>query len=155
MRTAIALGLSLALLAAPATARADWSGCVVGPTDLNRCTVSGAPAAVLAALAVPVLVAGAAATVAHEMRQRADERLPDGDGASGQAPLPKRTLPNLALVPEPPPDPYRVPAGQSERPPAPSGAVRFNETATNVGMAVGGAMVLGAMIAAIVQSKHK
>jgi hypothetical protein len=155
MRTPIAFSLCLALVAAPAAAHAaDWSGCLLGPTDVNRCSVSGGPAAVLAAIAAPVLVAGAAVTVAHELHKRTDERQPDGDdpGATPQ----QRTPPNLTLVPTPAPDPYRTAAGTPERRRAtPNRAFQFNETATNVGLAVGGAMVVGAMVATIVKSAHK
>ena len=150
MRAWIAIGLASTLAAAPALAHAgDWSGCTLGPNNLNRCAVSGAPAAILAAIAAPVLVAGAAATVAHELHRRTVERQPTG-AATPAATKPQRT-PKLALVP-PPVDRYRAAADDGRRA-APDGAVRFNETATDVGMAVGGAMVLGAIIANVAKKK--
>jgi hypothetical protein len=152
MRRALTWSLALALVAAPAAARADWSGCLLGPTDLNRCSVSGAPATALAAIAAPVLVAGAAVSVAHELEKRTQERLPDGTGTATSA-TGKKTQPNLALVPDPP-DPYRAAPGHPETRTRPSAAFRFNENATNIATAVTGAAVLGAMIATIVKDAH-
>lgn len=149
MRTTIALGVAAALVLAPLTAGADFSGCVLGPSDLNHCSVGGAPAALLAAIAAPVLVAGAAATVAHELRRRTDERAP-----TGAARRPARTPPSLTLLPEPP-DPYRATTGGAETTHAPGAAFRFNETATNVALAAGGVAVLGAMIATVAKSAKK
>jgi hypothetical protein len=145
---AIATGLAFALVAAPLTARADaFMGCLAGPSDLNRCSISGAPAAALAIIAAPVIVAGAAVTVAHELRKRTDERQP-GDGAAAK----KGAPPKLSLVPEPP-DPYRARAGAPERAAPSSGAFRFNDSATNVATAVAGAAVLGAIIATVAKRK--
>lgn len=148
MQRPIAFGIAFALVAAPLSARADdFVGCLVGPSDVGRCSISGGPAALLAALAAPVLVAGAAATVAHELRRRTDERLPDA-----RATPPKQPPATLALVPEPP-DPYRARAGEPERAAPPSAAFRFNDSATNVATAVAGAAVLGAIIATIAKRK--
>jgi hypothetical protein len=148
MRRSIASALAFALVAAPLTARADaFMGCLTGPSDLNRCSISGAPAAALAAIAAPIIVAGAAVTVAHELRKRTDERLPDA-----RATPHKKGAPTLALVPEPP-DPYRTPAGAPERAAPSSAAFRFNDTATNVATAVAGAAVLGAIIATVAKRK--
>lgn len=140
MRTS-SLALAFVLVAAPLAAHADsWSGCLLGPSDLNRCSITGAPAAALAAIAAPVLVAGAAVTIAGELDKRIVERAPDGvQRKTGQRPT-------LTLVPEPP-DPYRARAGQPEKRRAPDPAVQFNETATNVAIGVTGAMVVGAIIA--------
>jgi hypothetical protein len=140
MRVLLSATLALILVAAPAAARAgDPIGCIVGPSDLNRCSVSGETAGILAAILAPAIVGGAAVTVAHELARHTDERV-----------VPAK----LTLVPEPP-DPYRAPpatAGQAkESRPKPSGAFRFNETATNVATAVTGAMVVGAIVSEIVK----
>ena len=147
MRTTVAATLIFGLVAAPAAARAQSVGCLLGPTDTNPCSVGGGPAALLGAIAAPVIVAGAAVTVAHEMTKRTEER----EAAAG---TPTGKKPNLALVPDPP-DPYRAPAGKPEKRTKPSGAFQFNDTATNVATAVTGAMVVGAMIATIVHETHK
>lgn len=158
MKLAVALGLALG--AAPWTAHAqNVMGCVAGPTDLNRCTISGAPAAALAAVAAPVLVAGAAVSIAHELSHRTEERASDANvGTPATAKNGKRPAPNLALVPEPP-DPYRAKAGAKETRARPNAAFQFNETATNVATVITGAAVAGAIIATIVQdargSGHK
>jgi hypothetical protein len=140
--------LIFGLVAAPAAARAQSVGCLLGPTDTNPCSVGGGPAALLGAIAAPVIVAGAAVTVAHEMTKRTEER----EAAAG---TPTGKKPNLALVPDPP-DPYREPAGKPEKARTkPSAAFQFNDTATNVATAVTGAMVVGAVIATIVHEAKK
>jgi hypothetical protein len=150
MRTIVTWILGCALIAAPVAARADWSGCLIGPTDLNRCSVGGAPAAALAAIAAPVLLAGAAVSIEHELRKKTEERLPDGVTPASVSPNGTRTQPNLTLVPEPP-DPYRAPPGRPETRHKPSAAFQFNENATNIATVVTGAAVVGAMIATIVK----
>jgi hypothetical protein len=147
MRTTLAATLIFGLVAAPLAARAQSVGCLIGPSNINECSVSGGPAALLGAIAAPVIVAGAAVSVAHELNKRTEER-----EASAGTPTGKK--PNLALVPDPP-DPYRAPAGKPEKRTRPSGAFQFNETATNVATAVTGAMVVGAVIATIVHEAHK
>ncbi len=154
MRVVLA-SLLVGVLAAPASA--DPMGCLVGPSDVNPCSLGGSPAAILGAIAAPVILAGAAVTVASELGRRTEERAPDGTvtpaTANGQ-----KARPSLVLVPQPP-DPYREPAGgKKETRARPSGAFQFNETATNVATAVTGAMVVGAIIADIVHessSHHK
>lgn len=152
MRAYVALGLAVTLVAAPVAARAgDWSGCTIGPNGaLDRCTLSGAPALALAAIAAPALFAGAAVTVAHELHKRTVERRPAGATPESAASKPDRR-PNLALVPAPV-DHYAS-AGTRDGATAPNPAVRFDETATQVGLAVGGAMVLGAIIANLAKKK--
>jgi len=156
MRTTLLAAFALSLVAAPAAARADIGGCFAGPNELNRCSVSGAPAAIVGAIAAPVLLAGAAVTVAHELHRRTEER--DAAAASGATPASatsKHAPPSLALVPDPP-DPYRARAGKAETRTQPSAAFRFNDTATNVATVVTGAAVVGAVIGTIVQeSRHK
>jgi len=157
MRKTLGPAFALSLVVAPAMARADIGGCFGAQNELNRCSVSGEPAAILAALAAPVLIAGAAATVAHELHRRTEER--DASAASGATAAPatgKHAAPSLALVPDPP-DPYRVPAGRPERHAVkPSGAFQFNETATNVATVVTGAAVVGAIVGTIVsETRHK
>jgi len=147
MRTTIAATLIFGLVAAPLAARAQAVRCLPGPGNINECSVSGGPAALLAAIAAPALVAGTAVTVAHELTKRTEER----EAAAG---TPTGKQPNLALVPEPP-DPYREPAGKKEKCTRPSPAFQFNDTATNVATAVTGAMVVGAVIATIVHEAHK
>jgi len=154
MKLAVALGL--AVLGAPLSAHAQSQtlGCVAGPTDLNRCTITGAPAAALAAVAAPVLVAGAAVSIAHELSHRTEERATDANVATPPAARNgKRPAPNLALVPEPP-DPYRAKAGAKETRKKPNAAFQFNETATNVATVITGAAVAGAIIATIVQDSR-
>jgi hypothetical protein len=152
-----ALTLSLTLVSLPALARADdFSGCFLGPSDTSRCTISGAPAAIMAGIGATVLVAGAASTIAGELQKRHDERLPTGDDpATSASSAQKGARPSLALMPNVP-DPYREAAGaaspERRRRASRNPAVDFNETATNVGLAVGGAMVLGAAIATIVKA---
>ena len=156
MRVVLVSLLAGSLVAAPALSSADPIGCFAGPSDLHPCSVSGAPAAILGAIAAPVILAGAAVTVATELGRRTEERAPDGVAAPPAAGG-KHARPNLALVPEPP-DPYREPAGKKETRRKPSAAFQFNETATNVATAVTGAMVVGAIIADIVHessSHHK
>jgi hypothetical protein len=103
----------------------------------------------LAAIAAPVIVAGAAVSVAHELNRRTVERESDVAPSTG-----KHAPASLALVPDPP-DPYRAPAGKKETRAKPSPAFQFNETATNVATAVTGAMVVGAVIATIVHEAKK
>jgi hypothetical protein len=154
MRRVLSLSFALALAAAPSLARADVGGCLLGPSDLDRCSVSGTPALVLGAIAAPILIAGAAASVAEELRHRTEERDP-GDAPSPTVAGKKRsTPPSLALVPEPP-DPYRARAGKTETRKKPNPAVQLNENATNIATAVTGAMVVGAVIVTIVKDAHK
>ena len=136
-----------ALVAAPVAARADWSGCVLGPSDLNRCSITGTPATALAAIAAPIIVAGAVASVAHELNKRTEERA-DGVAPVASTAAGAKHQPNLALVPDPP-DPYRATPGHPETRHKPSAAFQFNENATNVATVVAGAAVVGALIATI------
>ncbi|MCA1665489.1 MAG: hypothetical protein LC659_14690, partial [Myxococcales bacterium] len=122
---------------------------------LNRCSLGGAPAAILGAIAAPVLLAGAAVTVADELHRRTEER--DAAAASAATPASataKHAAPSLALVPNPP-DPYRARAGSVETRTQPSAAFRFNDTATNVATVVTGAAVVGALIGTIVHDAHR
>ena|SRR5437763_8393308 len=150
MSRSLAFAVSLALLT-PAAAHADFAGCYLGPTQAQSCSVGGESAAILAAIAAPILVAGAASTVAGELQKRHVELAP-GDGDPAATSTPRR--PNLALVPAPP-DPYREPprvAGQERRRRQPNPAFAFNENATNIAMVATGAMVAGALIATIVKA---
>jgi hypothetical protein len=148
MRTAIACALASSLAAAPVLARADPMGCLVGPADNRPCSLGGTAAGILGAIAAPVILAGAAVTVAEEIGKKTEERLPDG-AATPTATNRQHARPNLALVPDPP-DPYRASAGKKETRAKPSAAFQFNETATNVAIAATGAMVVGAIIGEIV-----
>ncbi|MDB4971498.1 MAG: hypothetical protein JWN44_7187 [Myxococcales bacterium] len=153
MSRSTALAVSFALLAAPAAAHADWSGCYLGPTSTQSCSVGGTPAAILAAIAAPILVAGAASTVAGELQKRHVE-LPAGDDDPGTTTRPRQ--PSLSLVPSTP-DPYREAAGTKlagprERHRKPDPAFELNERATNIALVATGAMVAGAVIANIVKA---
>ena len=153
MRVLFASLVAGSLIAVPLAARADATGCLVGPSDVYPCSVGGSPAAILGAIAAPVIIAGAAVTVANELGRRTQERAPDGSAETTKTAGGKHAPPSLALVPDPP-DPYRAPAGKKETRAKPSAAFQFNETATNVATAVTGAMVVGAIIADIVHETH-
>ena len=154
MRMRLSAALAICLVSAPLAAHADDAlGCLLGPSDLHRCSVSGGPATVLGAIAAPVIVAGAAVLIAQELSHRVEERAIDENVPAQAADGEKHKRPNLALVPAPP-DPYREPAGKKETRHKPSAAFQFNETATNVATAVTGAMVVGAVIATIVHDAH-
>jgi hypothetical protein len=138
--------LVVAIFLAPLTARADWIGCLIGPSETERCSFGGLPAAVLGAGAVATLFAGAAVTVQHE-RARAREQYPAGTLA-GRGKVP----PSLLLLP-PAYDPFapteiepaeaELQRGQR----AHAQMVRINEDITNAMIGVTGAAVLGAVIA--------
>jgi hypothetical protein len=130
MRFVVALACSVAVLA-PAGARADLKGCLLGP-----CQVKGPEAAILAAIAAPVLVVGAAVTAIRELNKPTDERV------------------SLDLIP-PAQDRYRIDPKRERSPQPPSAAFRFNETATNVALVATGAAVTAAMISGIVKSARK
>jgi hypothetical protein len=152
MRRIVALGLAVACFT-PALARAhDYSGCYLGPSDLDHCAVSGTPAAILAGIAAPVLVAGAAVTAAQELRKHTTELAPvpgavTNPGANGK--------PQTSLMLVPPSSAYA--AGASEHAAtAPGAAFRFNDAATNIATVAAGAMVVGAIAATIAgAAKHK
>lgn len=150
------LAMTLALAAAPAVARADsvqLGGCLLGPSQLDRCSVSGAPAAALAAIAAPVLVAGAAVTVAHELHQHTVERAAAAAPAtptSAKAKAQAQAQAQLALLPAAR-DPYRAAAAAPDRARPPNHAAAVNEAITDVGIAVTGAAVIGAIIADVAQ----
>jgi hypothetical protein len=152
----VALALTFSLCLAPAVARADFSGCTLGPMPggmtNQSCSLGGQPAAILAAIAAPVLVAGAASTAYGELNKHTVE-LPDG--AEDPATTTRPRSPNLSLMP-PAADPYREPpgkvAGKERTRRQPNRAFEFNENATNVVMVATGAMVAGALIATIVKA---
>jgi hypothetical protein len=154
MRKSLAsLLAALALAGAPAAAHAknDLGGCLVGPSItgpdmLTRCTLTGAPATALAAVAAPVIVAGAAFTIYAELHKQTvemyDVPYTQQSTAAGQ--------PVLALTPEVQ-DRYREgPNGEKPRPQHLK-AFEFNDRATNVATAVAGAAVIGAIIATAVK----
>lgn len=156
MRTTLVSAFALSLVAAPTAARADLGECLAGPSDLHRCSVTGTPALALAAIAAPILVAGAAVSVAHELHRRTEERGAATTASSRATPdsaTGKHAPPSLELVPDPP-DPYRAPAGKPETRRQPSGAFQFNETATNAATVGAGAAVVGAIIGTIVSEAH-
>src|SRR5260370_40176295 len=103
MRKLVVLALPAVLPLLPATAHADpWSdGCFTGPMDgYSRCSLGGAPAAGLAAVAAPFLVAGAIVTIADELNHSHQELPP---GTTSQP----NKKPSLSYVPAAPEDPYR------------------------------------------------
>src|SRR4051812_46677190 len=109
MSRSIAVAVSLALFAAPTAAHADWSGCYLGPTSTQSCSIGGGPAAILAAIAAPILVAGAASTIAGELHKQHQE-LPTGADPATATTTGAQAKPTLSLLP-PAPDPYRESAG--------------------------------------------
>jgi hypothetical protein len=155
MRTTLVSLLLAALLGAPNAAHADCFGGSIllsggSPDLLNRCAVTGTPATALAAIAAPVIVAGAVYTIVDELQHRTTEiydvpyTQPVGASAAQQQ------QPNLALMPTVG-DRYREgPNGEKPRPQH-LAAFRFNERATNVATAVAGAAVIGAIIATAVK----
>jgi hypothetical protein len=59
---------------------------------------------------------------------------------------------SLTLIPTPPPvPPQNDPSAVRDETVIPSGYFRFNDTATNAMLAVGGAAVIGSMIAALLK----
>jgi hypothetical protein len=159
MRKSIASVMMAVLVGAPVAARADgssWGTCLAGPSMqgkdmLSRCQVTGTPAIALAAIAAPVIVAGAAFTIRAELDRRTAELYDDphvqAAAASGKKPT------SLALTPTVS-DPYREgPHGEKPRARA-NPAFEFNDRATNIATAVAGAAVVGAIIATVAAGKH-
>lgn len=138
-------------LAAPASAAPNCSSL---PECLARAGLGGRlldehSYAVLGALASPVVVLGAfvtAAVHAHEVKPPVGVVVTPDEH--------RRPRASLALVPstfEPAP-----PLDAKQPKPHNDGAFKFNDKATNVALAVGGAAVLGGIIAGIVGgAKHR
>jgi hypothetical protein len=148
MRRLVCIGLFASLALFTFAAHADpWSsGCLVGPMDsYNRCTITGTPAAVLGAIAAPIMVAGAVVTIADELN-KAHQELPPGTVSQ------PNKKPSLSYVPPVPEDPY---LNQPERPTTPSPAFNFNDKAANVATAVTAAAVVGAIIGTIAADAGK
>jgi hypothetical protein len=136
------------LLVAPA-ARAE---CTSIPQCLSQLRIPHTDAVTLAkigaVMAPAVIGIGAFITAAAEKARPKQEPegvvvVPDENGQPRAA---------LELVPATH-DKYYNPNPPHELP-KPSGAFRFNDTATNVALAVGGAAVIGGIIAGIVKGKH-
>jgi hypothetical protein len=150
------LGLSLVavLLLAPASAYAGGLQCKSVPeclASVGMGHLDAKTAAILGAAASPVVIAGAFMTAAVE-QSRAKEG-PRGvvvtDGDDG------RPRVQLKLIPSADDTSYGAPAPADSKRQPPSGAFKFNDTATNVALAVGGAAVVTSVIMGIVQSaKH-
>src|SRR5262245_46932824 len=115
MRSQLTFALATAIVAWSTPSRADITGCFLGPPDLNRCSVSGTIPAVLGAIAAPILIAGAAATIVHELDRRTEER-----PAAAPIGAPTRA-PNLSFLPS------TASVGQPEAARPPNPAFRFNE----------------------------
>jgi hypothetical protein len=144
-KLAVALGLLGTLALGNATAHADPSGCLIGPMgSYSTCTLTGTPATVLGAIAAPVLVAGAAVTIAEELK-KAHQELPPGTV------IQPNKKPSLTYVP-PVPDPH---SNQPEHPMAPNPAVDFNDKATNIATAVTAVAVVGAIVGSIAAGSKK
>jgi hypothetical protein len=148
MRTLVTLVIGAALSFLSTSARADvWdNGCVIGPMDsVSRCTVTGAPATGLAAVAAPILVAGAIVTIAEELNKTHQELPP------GTVTQPNKK-PSLSYVPPTAEDPYR---NQPERSTKPNPAFNFNDKATNIATAVTAAALVGAIVGTIASDSAK
>jgi hypothetical protein len=141
--------LALILLLAAPAARAE---CTSIPQCLSQLKIPHADAVTLAkigaVMAPAVLGVGAFFTAAMEKAR--PKEAPEGvvivEDEAGQ---PRAAL---ELVPAAR-DKYYNPNPPQERP-KPSGAFRFNDTATNVALAVGGAAVITGIIAGIAKGKH-
>jgi hypothetical protein len=149
MRTSIVIASCATALLFSTAARAndfDLGGCFLGPSDsLHRCYVSGAPAVGMAGVAAPILVIGAAATIAHELKKSQTGELPPGTTTGSN------NKPSLSYVPPVEQDPYR----NQEHSTQPSPAFKLNDTATNVATAVTAAAVVGAIIATTASAAKK
>ena len=138
---ALLLGASLVLTTAARADHAYLGGCLVGPMDnVSRCSISGLPAAGLAAVAAPILVVGAAVTIAHELDKSQQGELPPGTVTQ------PNKKPSLTYVPAAPEDPYY---NREHAPAMQSAAFKFNDTTTNVMTAVAATAVVGAVIATV------
>ena len=98
-------------------------------------------ALVTAAVAAPVILTGAVITAAGQVRAEQQRREPI----------------NLALipVPEPQPPPAEPTSQELRNREKQRRVVQVNDALTNVGIAVGGAAVLGSIIYGIANAKHK
>jgi len=144
----VAWTVAAALTLAPVAAHANvqWGGCLAGPMPndlLSRCEVSGAPALAMAAIAAPIVAAGAVYTIVDELNRRTVEANP-GDLQTAQPTKPGQA-PQLTLLPKTY-DRYRD-DGSPKRTAKPNPALQFNETAVTVATAVTGIAVAAAIIA--------
>jgi hypothetical protein len=144
----VAWTVAAALMLAPvaAHAHAEWGGCLAGPMPndlLSRCEVSGAPALAMAAIAAPIVAAGAVYTIVDELNHRHVETNP-GDAQTAARTTPGQP-PQLTLLPATY-DKYRD-DGSPKRTVKPNPALQFNETAVTVATAVTGVAVAAAIIA--------
>jgi hypothetical protein len=141
--------LAVMLALAPASVRAAPS-CGSAPECIARLGLphlNWEAAAVLGAIAAPAVLATAVLTAAGENAK--EKALPEGVVVTTDENGEPRA--SLELVPttrdryynENPPEPQK-----------PSGAFRFNDTATNVALAVGGAALLTGIIVGIVKGNH-
>jgi hypothetical protein len=144
------LGLALALMLLPASAHA---ACGSIPECLMRLRFPHADAVTVAkaGAVVGAAVIGVGGLVTAAMQKAHPKEAPNGvvvtHDESGRAHA------NLQLVPAPHDKYYN--ANGPDRPKPPSGAFKFNDTAANVMIGVGGAAVLGSIIAGIVQSERR
>jgi hypothetical protein len=142
MRTALILTASL--LAAPVGARAECHSAPECLAQLRLPRIGWQAAAVMGAVAAPVVLLGAVVSAASGQREKP---APVGVVTRTEGGRPKASL---ALVP-PMPDPYAHAASGNTRP---SGAFKFNDVGTNVALAVGGAAILTSIIAGIAGNKR-
>lgn len=137
MRIVTSLVVAVALVMTVGSARAD---CTSAPECLARLglgRIDPKVAAVTGGVAASLIAAGAAVSAARQEQMKPPPPgvvvLIDPEG--------KKTT-ELQLIPTPPP----ALVSQSERRTLPNPAVRFNDTLTNVGLAIGGAAVLTGII---------
>jgi hypothetical protein len=136
--------LVLVLLFAGGTARAD---CTSVPQCLSRFThqSAGTIAKIGAVMAPIVLGVGAALTLARQTSQ-------PREAPAGVSVTPEGRL-TLDLVPVPQDRYYN--AHPPVEKPRHDGVFRFNDTATNVALAVGGVAVIGSIIAGIATQRRR
>jgi hypothetical protein len=149
MRRLIAWSLCV-LAVSPLPARAQQ--CTSGPECLQRWIGPIKPNATMAlvtgVLAAPVLLAGGLVTTA---KLSSEEKAPPS-GVTTPPPDQPNGRPELQLIPNqsaPPAARAETPKERARR----EQMLRFNDTLTNVGIAVGGAAVLSGIIAGIVKKK--
>jgi hypothetical protein len=151
MRRSLVAIACAGLLALPVAAHAECQSapeCLqiwLGPIRANTTF-----ALVTGALAAPVILAGGIATAVQ--MANAEPTPPAGvlpiAPVNGTAP-PKKARPKLALIPTDPP-PSGRPLTPQERA-AHDRAVQINDAITNVGIAIGGAAVVGGIIYGIIK----
>ena len=141
--------LALMLLLAAPAARAECTSISQCLSQLQFPHPDAVTLAKIGAVMAPAVI-GVGAFVTAALEKARPKEAPEGvvivEDEEGQ---PRAAL---ELVPQTR-DKYYDPNPHTERP-KPSGAFRFNDTATNVALAVGGAAVIAGIIAGIVKGHH-